>query len=252
MAKHELAAGKCVALFQGGALQIAEERIKQNPEKYSISSSNKTQANLDGLSCRWNPIPNQNGTIISLIIQSRKRENDHYLNLLEKMEEILGAHLENFNPVNLKQTSYQSLTENIKQEIKLLNSPWSISFFFRVISIIICALAFDLRLAKFFGRFLQYERSMRTHSDYRKFDEVLRLVLDCSIEAKESLREFLQSEADSENLFFGMHSSDSSLMTCFVNSMEPGDHIHFIDGNDGGYAMAAKELKDQMKRAKAA
>ena len=41
-------------------------------------------------------------------------------------------------------------------------------------------------------------------------------------------------------------------MTCYVNTVQPGDHIHFIDGDDGGYAMAAKEMKAQMKDVKAA
>jgi hypothetical protein len=34
-------------------------------------------------------------------------------------------------------------------------------------------------------------------------------------------------------------------MTCYVNDLNPGNHIHFIDGGDGGYAMAAKKLKAQ-------
>ena len=36
-------------------------------------------------------------------------------------------------------------------------------------------------------------------------------------------------------------------MTCVVPSYKDGTHIHFIDGGDGGYAMAAKQLKAQLK-----
>jgi len=35
-------------------------------------------------------------------------------------------------------------------------------------------------------------------------------------------------------------------MTCFVLSTNSDEHIHFIDGNDGGYALAAKQLKQQL------
>jgi hypothetical protein len=35
-------------------------------------------------------------------------------------------------------------------------------------------------------------------------------------------------------------------MTCFIRRLEEGGHVHFIDGNDGGYAMAAVELKAQI------
>jgi hypothetical protein len=32
-------------------------------------------------------------------------------------------------------------------------------------------------------------------------------------------------------------------MTCFVPSPTSADHIHFVDGAMGGYAMAARALK---------
>ncbi len=32
-------------------------------------------------------------------------------------------------------------------------------------------------------------------------------------------------------------------MTCFVKNQQ--NHIHFIDGGDGGYAMAARMLKEK-------
>jgi hypothetical protein len=35
-------------------------------------------------------------------------------------------------------------------------------------------------------------------------------------------------------------------MTCFVDGLNQGQHIHFMDAENGGYAMAAIELKKQM------
>jgi hypothetical protein len=35
-----------------------------------------------------------------------------------------------------------------------------------------------------------------------------------------------------------------------VTSIEEGDHIHFIDGGDGGYALASIQLKAQLNNAK--
>jgi hypothetical protein len=40
-------------------------------------------------------------------------------------------------------------------------------------------------------------------------------------------------------------------MTCYVDSLNEGQHIHFIDAENGGYAMAAVDLKKQMSLAKA-
>jgi len=43
-----------------------------------------------------------------------------------------------------------------------------------------------------------------------------------------------------------LHESREALMTCFVQKTNQSDHIHFIDGGDGGYALAAVSLKKQM------
>lgn len=45
---------------------------------------------------------------------------------------------------------------------------------------------------------------------------------------------------------YGFHVSDRALMTCLVYE-EQGRHIAFIDGADGGYALAAKVLKEKLK-----
>ena len=38
-------------------------------------------------------------------------------------------------------------------------------------------------------------------------------------------------------------------MTCLVFSLEASDHLHFIDGADGGFALAARQLKAQLAAA---
>jgi hypothetical protein len=38
-------------------------------------------------------------------------------------------------------------------------------------------------------------------------------------------------------------------MTCVVFSLQRENHVHFIDGNDGGYALAALQFKQQVKAA---
>jgi hypothetical protein len=35
-------------------------------------------------------------------------------------------------------------------------------------------------------------------------------------------------------------------MTCIVFSLTASEHVHFIDGGDGGFAMAALQLKEQL------
>ena len=59
--------------------------------------------------------------------------------------------------------------------------------------------------------------------------------------------ESILAAARRQNLIdYGLHRASAALMTCFVSSTEDGKHVHFIDGADGGYALAAQQLKAQI------
>jgi hypothetical protein len=106
------------------------------------------------------------------------------------------------------------------------------------------AILFGMRLGNFDGK--QYRDEMIRNSDYRKFDGTVRMVLDLSQAQYQTLRELLEAERATGAIAYGLHTADSSLMTCVISSYS-GNHVHFIDGSDGGYALAAKELKAQLK-----
>jgi hypothetical protein len=36
-------------------------------------------------------------------------------------------------------------------------------------------------------------------------------------------------------------------MTCLVFSLDSHEHVHFIDGSDGGFAMAAVGFKERLR-----
>jgi hypothetical protein len=44
---------------------------------------------------------------------------------------------------------------------------------------------------------------------------------------------------------YGVHVSRHALMTCLVFDRF-GKQVHFVDGANGGYALAAKQLKQQL------
>jgi hypothetical protein len=95
----------------------------------------------------------------------------------------------------------------------------------------------------------KYYEHLNFHTDFRKFDDTLRLILDCSIEQVKEIEALLKEEFLAGNIFYGIHKSDSSLMTCLVQTLNDGDHIHFIDGNNGGYTSASKIMKQQKQKA---
>jgi hypothetical protein len=88
-----------------------------------------------------------------------------------------------------------------------------------------------------------YVRQLVENSDFRKYDDGLRMVLDCTPELERELAQRLAEAASKGSIRYGLHRQDAAMMTCFTPSALRSDHVHFIDGARGGYASAATALK---------
>lgn len=246
IAKFKLAGEKSVAIFRGGGVSLAENKIKSQLDKYEISGRIKHMVDLSKLSCRWNSIPAKRGKNLSLLISVKNKNNMAvYHDILGKLEELYEGKLEDANPVNFEQMSYKSFYQCYKNEKRLHTTVWSKAFFSRIKSIFISVLLFKIGIPKKTFDTAPYIKSMSTHSDYRKFDDMLRMTIDCSPKQIDIMSSYLEELYQNSLIYYGMHTSDNSIMTCFVDGLSTGNHIHFIDGDNGGFAMAAKQLKSQ-------
>jgi hypothetical protein len=249
VAKFKLIGQKSVAIFKGGGITLAEKKIKSELDKYEIKGRIKHMIDLNKLSCRWNAIPAKRGKNLSLLVQVTDKNNmSIYHDVLQKLEEIYEGKLDDANPVNFEQLSYKSFTECYKNEKRLHSTIWSMAFVKRISSIFLSVLLFKIGLPRKVFNPEPYIASMGTHSDYRKFDDMLRMTIDCSPKQIEQISEYLVNLHQQGDIYYGMHTSDNSIMTCFVDGLSMGNHIHFIDGDNGGFAMAAKGLKEQQNQ----
>jgi hypothetical protein len=66
------------------------------------------------------------------------------------------------------------------------------------------------------------------------------------MEQRKQLTAYLEHLREQRKIVFGIHASAKALMTCLAFNHE-NDHIHFLDGSNGGYTMAAKAMKRQLK-----
>ncbi len=89
----------------------------------------------------------------------------------------------------------------------------------------------------------RYRRELSQNSDFRKYDDGLKLTIDVSRERLSRIEQRLEEAAGRGICRFGLHRQDSALITCFVPQPFASDHLHFIDGAAGGYAMAAAAMK---------
>lgn len=88
---------------------------------------------------------------------------------------------------------------------------------------------------------------MLEHCDYQKLDDTLRMVLDCSDGQCSRIKAMLDEYHASGAIAYGIHKTSAAQMTCYVESLSDQGHFHFVDGNDGGYALAARMLKQQLR-----
>lgn len=91
----------------------------------------------------------------------------------------------------------------------------------------------------------KYIREMGANTDFQKFDDMIRMVLDCSPQQRTAITQLLEAERKKGDIVYGMHLSNEALLTCLVFQLD--NHIHFVDGSNGGYALAAKQLKEQLR-----
>jgi hypothetical protein len=233
-----------IACVKGGGLNWAEKQIKGRPEIYCVELSSDQIDVPKELSCRWKPIRSKKGSVLSILIQPKTSDLSHLAKLTSQIEEICGGRIENSNPVNTRGLSHKGFWKAILDEMKLHKS-FSARLVKRVLATAVAVLAFKFRIPMPFDS-SGYKAQLQAHSDYRKFDDVLRMILDCSKVETNSIRKLLEESHKAGEIYYGIHESSHALMTCLVQSMHPGRHIHFIDGSDGGYAVAAKQLKSQI------
>lgn len=179
-----------IAILRGDGLAYAEELIKGS-NGYEVDEDVACETDLSGLSCRWNPIPSKKGKILTILVSSRKGQSA-YLDFITALSKILPDGIEGSNPVNVDFATYKSISQLLKEERKLHASVFSLKFIARALEIVWLVLVFAHKFPALFFDAAQYANSMRTHSDFRKFDGILRMVLDCGLEQIVQIEAYLK------------------------------------------------------------
>jgi hypothetical protein len=249
-------ASRCVrlAMLRGSGVAQAERWVKDpaGGARYAVSEDGPDTASFEGFECRWQPVPSRRGHIVSMIVQAldateieRAQSYRQIIAALEgALEEDAG------HPISLRGLRLGTLFGKYSIEARL-RSGSSDGPSYR-------AAAARARNQSLIGRTLmavggsaggfdgsEYPKELIENSDFRKFDEALRMVLDVSDAQLAAIEAELERARSEGHLVYGIHRAPSALITCYLRSYR-GDHVHFIDGADGGYALAAKQLKAQL------
>lgn len=260
-AKYQVSPNVALAMLEGSGLSLAESMLKNPPpdRKYLLQSATTPDLSLfQGFQCRWRPIPSRKDHIVSLMASATTADPASqrvvYRRILSGITSAAHRGMADLHPITPDGLSLSTSPQDLRVEGAVRSGQpqgWSFDLY-----------ATRARLVARLGRFLmghrvrlggfdgaQHGHQVAANTDFRKFDGTLRMVLDVSKSELDSILKNLQAERKAGQAVYGLHVSDSALMTCFIQDFSR-NHIHFVDGSNGGYAQAAKQLKEQLQNRK--
>jgi hypothetical protein len=251
--------GEVLPFFRGNGIAQAEKIIKSRYDGLGLAkeaSADLKPELIKGLSCRLMPFLARRGRILSVYIEPRVAGRELDLTL-QQIFKVLGEKgpISRLSPVGHDNTYRPWMSSRWYLEAKLLRK--SKSFFATLLS------SLKVMMENILGTFLfrfkiknpvvgepkVYTRYMLLQSDWIKMDGSLRLVIDANSQEESALRIILGELEYRQKIFFGIHCSESAVMTCHLMSKEGQRHVHFIDGSDGGLSRAANDVKEKKRRA---
>jgi hypothetical protein len=232
------------AMFSGGGLGWADAAMKRGEFAVAAAASGE-QPDLSGLSCRFEEIPSTRGLILSvLVVPAKAADPKDFRKAIEEIIDLVERSPDAGRPVPAggpeirfppKGVEYETLAARKgsllrKRSVVLANALWAY-----------VVMRFGIKVGNFVPK--TYMQQVVENSDFRKYDDGLRMILDCTVELERELTQRLGAAAANGILRYGLHRQDAAMMTCFTPSVMRSDHVHFIDGARGGYASAASALK---------
>ena len=232
------------AMFSGGGLGWAEAAMKRGEFAVPPAPSG-TQPDLTGLSCRFEEIPSVRGLILSvLIVPARGADPVAFRGLIEDVIALAERSPDAGRPVPPGGPPLRWPPAGVEFEARAARGGSLFKRRARVLAHTLFAylvMRFGISVGGFVPK--TYVQQVVENSDFRKYDDGLRMILDCTPQLERELTQRLGAAASAGIARYGLHRQDAAMMTCFTPSALRSDHVHFIDGARGGYASAATALK---------
>jgi len=176
------------------------------------------------LECRWQDIPSKYGEIVTLLVMVRadfgQQSHHFYRNILKKIKYIYGEEIF-LNPIqskNLKLTF--NSTKLIKEtRVRASSSGWlDRQLYLSKIQLetALGSLLMNLKVKTEELDWGVYKDIAIAATDYRKFDDMLRMVISGNEWQRKKLTGYLERNYREGKLVYGLHVSDRALMTCLV------------------------------------
>ena len=256
VAKVEIGRGYNKSVVIGDGLKYAEGIVKANylQDKESIAQQMLTidvsELNLEGLECRWDRIkpPTSSLEVVCLLIEAVnfKNQSTVYRDVMIKLDEIYGE-ADKRHPITMNRLQLLTTFLKFKKEMMARYSNWKIGYFLKAF--------FETLVGRLYFKYnwkvndlkgKEYLEQVIAFSDTLTIDGRINTIVSGTKENRLHLLKYLNQQEQKGLLIFGHFVSTESIMTCYIENRN-NKHIHFLDGSNGGYTEAAKELKPKLQ-----
>jgi hypothetical protein len=232
------------AMFAGGGLAWAEQQMKAGAFAVAPAAPD-TRPDLTGLSCRFAEIATERGVILSLIaVPAGGGDAAAFQTLVRDVLALAEDGTEVGRPVPGGGPGLRWPPAGLDLEAKASRGGplWAARL---AVAVRTLAAHLVFRTGMRVGGFdpARYRRELVENTDFRKFDDGLRMTLDCTPALANQVEALLAAAETAGIARCGSHRQEAALMTCFVPFPSRSDHVHFVDGASGGYAAAARLVK---------
>ncbi|RWY47855.1 DUF3095 domain-containing protein [Mucilaginibacter gilvus] len=234
-----------ISVVLGNGINYAEQIIKGDDYMLAPNTGEEEEPDLTGMQCRWDRIapPENKEEVVSLLVVARdgNRQSAVFKDVMNAMDEIYGLPQKR-QPISIAKLQFNSTFSKLSNEmmvtlgrikwLQLLKS-WMLGLYGYVY--------FRTKNGK------HYLQSLVEMADTLVIDGKINTVISGTAKQRLALQKVLDKLEAEGKLIYGLHISRASVMSCYVRDLKD-DHIHFVDGSEGGYTQAARMLKGKIKR----
>lgn len=234
------------AMFTGGGLSLADRMTKAGACALAPAPAG-ARPDLTGLSCRFEPVAPRDGIVLSAVVAPEPGADAASLRaVLDAVLALVEASPAMGRPLPPQGPSIRGPRSGLAIQAAAAGPLLGSRRLRRVVLLLWSCLAYavfrtGLPVAGFSPQ--RYRRDVAANADFRKYDDGLRLTVACPVATADAIERALEAGHAAGVLRFGLSRQDAAVVTCITPSALRGDHVHFVDGADGGYARAALQLK---------
>ena len=253
LAKLEVSPHYCQAILEGDGFDEADRLLKEPGSPYAIdpAKTRTTDPDFAGYTCRWEDFKSPKDETVALIVKFRRPDAAWAQTFLTRIDTLLGSPAEH-HPLRAE-THRPAGNKRLAAEVAVRTRgvrgwPWIKQMFIVKLQMLLGLFARVTRLHIQVGKkdLSKLIPDNLTSSDYRKYDNTLKMIVAIDKEARIALETLLKEARAEGSIFYGLHITDRAMITCLMHT-GAGHEVHFVDACDGGYAYAAKQLKGQIK-----